>query len=101
MFFLPPNFSYSYLSTAAAAASLRSSQAMRAILFNTSTSFAQNAGVMIGWICLSCGTVSLFTWWMRRREVAALLEDESIADEASIRRASREQIVQVAEEKKV
>lgn len=72
---------------------------MRAILFNTSTNFAQNAGVMIGWISMSCGTLLLFTWWMRKREVAALLEDESIT--GGSRRASREQIVEIEEEKQV
>lgn len=71
---------------------------MRAILFNVQTNFAQNAGVMIGWIALSCGTVSLFTWWMRRREVVALLADDTTSNIS--RRPSREQIVEVTDEEK-
>lgn len=80
---------------------------MRAILFDVQTNFAQNAGVMVGWIALSCGTVVLFTWWMRKREVAALLADEttSIRSVDRSRHASREQVNmhmgEIDEEKKL
>ncbi|KAI0752228.1 hypothetical protein BC629DRAFT_1555353 [Irpex lacteus] len=53
------------------------SQAVRTIFFNTQNNLVQNAGVMIGWISLSCGTTLIFTWWMRRREIRALQVDES------------------------
>lgn len=53
------------------------SQAVRTIFFNTQNNLVQNAGVMIGWISLSCGTTLIFTWWMRRREIRELQVDES------------------------
>lgn len=67
---------------------------MRGILFDTTTDFGQIAGVMVGWIGMSCGTLVLFTWWMRRRELAALLQDASTAEPSL--RGSRED-VRVAE----
>ncbi|KIP12864.1 hypothetical protein PHLGIDRAFT_97603 [Phlebiopsis gigantea 11061_1 CR5-6] len=72
------------------------SQAMRGILFNTTTDFGQTVGVMVGWISVSCGTLVLFTWWMRRRELAALLQDASIAEPSL--RGSRGDVAEVAVE---
>ncbi|CCO31528.1 Nitrosoguanidine resistance protein SNG1 OS=Saccharomyces cerevisiae (strain ATCC 204508 / S288c) GN=SNG1 PE=1 SV=1 [Rhizoctonia solani AG-1 IB] len=44
------------------------SQAVRTILFNTKNHLGLNAGVIIGWIALSCVTIPLFTMFMRRRD---------------------------------
>ena len=55
----------------------RRSQAIRTIFFTTASNLVQNAGVMIGWISLSCGTTLIFTWWMRKRELMALQLDET------------------------
>ncbi|KAH7325194.1 hypothetical protein B0J17DRAFT_682613 [Rhizoctonia solani] len=45
------------------------SQAVRTILFATKNHLGLNAGVIIGWIALSCVTIPLFTVLMRRRDV--------------------------------
>ncbi|CAE6462307.1 unnamed protein product [Rhizoctonia solani] len=45
------------------------SQAVRTILFATKNHLGLNAGVIIGWIVLSCITIPLFTMLMRRRDV--------------------------------
>ncbi|KAG8907501.1 hypothetical protein FRB99_003874 [Tulasnella sp. 403] len=47
------------------------SQAVRTIIFNTKSHLGLNAGVLIAWIILSCITIPLFTWWMRRKDVKA------------------------------
>ncbi|KAI0347315.1 hypothetical protein BDW22DRAFT_1322516 [Trametopsis cervina] len=54
-----------------------SSQAVRTIFFDLQDNLGQNAGVMVGWISLSCFTTLIFTWWMRRRELRALQLDET------------------------
>lgn len=75
-----------------------SSQAVRTILFNTASHLGRNAGVMLGWVVLSCGTTVLFTWWMHRRELAALLADQTTSlDRQEVR--SREHIAHGVEEK--
>ncbi|CAE6496300.1 unnamed protein product [Rhizoctonia solani] len=45
------------------------SQAVRTILFATKNHLGLNAGVIIGWIVLSCVTIPLFTILMRRRDM--------------------------------
>lgn len=45
------------------------SQAVRTIIFNTKNHLGESAGVLIAWIVLSCITVPLFTWLMRRVEM--------------------------------
>ncbi|CAE6527088.1 unnamed protein product [Rhizoctonia solani] len=45
------------------------SQAVRTILFATKNHLGLNAGVIIGWIVLSCVTIPLFTILMRRRDI--------------------------------
>ena len=73
---------------------------MRTILFDTTSSIGQAAGVMIAWIALSCTTTLLFTWYMRKRELAALLADDSTS--SVLARASQERVaLEVEEEKKV
>ncbi|GAB1526159.1 hypothetical protein RhiTH_009325 [Rhizoctonia solani] len=46
------------------------SQAVRTILFNTKNHLGLNAGVLLGWIALSCITIPLFTTFMRRKDVS-------------------------------
>lgn len=72
------------------------SQAVRTILFNTASHLGRNAGVMLGWVALSCGTTVLFTWWMHRREVAALLADQTTSLDRQTSR-SREHAAHVEE----
>ncbi|TBU27609.1 hypothetical protein BD311DRAFT_723883 [Dichomitus squalens] len=44
------------------------SQALRTIMFNTASHLGRNAAVIIAWIIMSCATLTLFTWLMRRIE---------------------------------
>ncbi|KAI0641589.1 hypothetical protein C8Q79DRAFT_918920 [Trametes meyenii] len=46
--------------------------ALRTIMFNTNSHLGKNVAVIIAWIILSCGTMTCFTWYMRRREVRQL-----------------------------
>ncbi|KAF8602433.1 hypothetical protein BDV93DRAFT_524025 [Ceratobasidium sp. AG-I] len=46
-------------------------QALRTILFGTKNHLGLNAGVILGWVALSCATIPLFTILMRRRDVRA------------------------------
>ncbi|KAF8602424.1 hypothetical protein BDV93DRAFT_444098 [Ceratobasidium sp. AG-I] len=46
-------------------------QAVRTILFDTKNHLGLNAGVILGWVALSCVTIPLFTIIMRRRDVRA------------------------------
>lgn len=71
---------------------------MRTILFNTTSNLGQSVGVMIGWIGLSCITTLLFTWYMRKRELIALLADDSTS--SVLARASQERIIEIQEEEK-
>jgi len=48
------------------------SQAVRTIIFNTHSHLGVNASVLVGWTILSCGTISAFTWFFRRQEMAAV-----------------------------
>ncbi|KAJ7651154.1 hypothetical protein FB45DRAFT_31982 [Roridomyces roridus] len=47
------------------------SRAIRAIIFETKNDLGLNFGVLIAWVVLSCGTVALFQWFVRRRAVKA------------------------------
>ncbi len=46
----------------------RSSQALRTIMFDTNSHLGKNAAVLIAWILMSCGTLTVFTLLMRRLE---------------------------------
>ncbi|KAF7298491.1 DUF3533 domain-containing protein [Mycena kentingensis (nom. inval.)] len=43
------------------------SRAVRAIVFGTKNELGMNFGVLFAWIVLSCVTISLFQWFVRRR----------------------------------
>jgi hypothetical protein len=47
------------------------SQAVRTIIFNTHSHLGVNASVLVGWILVSCGTLSGFTWFIRRQDKIA------------------------------
>ncbi|KAJ7138228.1 hypothetical protein C8R44DRAFT_341919 [Mycena epipterygia] len=47
------------------------SRAVRSIIFRTKNDVGMNFGVLIAWVALSCITLPLFQWFMRRRLVAA------------------------------
>ncbi|KAI0653466.1 hypothetical protein C8Q70DRAFT_1035581 [Cubamyces menziesii] len=44
------------------------SQALRTIMFDTNSHLGRNIAVIVAWIIMSCGTMTVFTWYMRRRE---------------------------------
>ncbi|KAF9509198.1 hypothetical protein BS47DRAFT_1332343 [Hydnum rufescens UP504] len=46
-------------------------QATRTLIFNTKSHLGLNAGILIAWIALSCFTIPLFAFIMRRRAMAA------------------------------
>ncbi|KAF8602436.1 hypothetical protein BDV93DRAFT_607477 [Ceratobasidium sp. AG-I] len=48
-----------------------STQAVRTILLGTKNHLRLNAGVILGWVALSCVTIPVFTILMRRRDVRA------------------------------
>ncbi|KAJ6480803.1 hypothetical protein C8R47DRAFT_1197934 [Mycena vitilis] len=47
------------------------SRAVRSIIFSTKNDVGMNFGVLIAWVVLSCITLPLFQWFMRRRLAAA------------------------------
>ncbi|KAJ7685788.1 hypothetical protein DFH06DRAFT_1277938 [Mycena polygramma] len=47
------------------------SRGVRSIVFSTKNDVGMNFGVLIAWVVLSCITLPLFQWFMRRRLVAA------------------------------
>ncbi|KAJ7154124.1 hypothetical protein C8R46DRAFT_1179015 [Mycena filopes] len=47
------------------------SRAVRAIVFGTKNDVGMNFGVLLIWVAISCCTLPLFQWFMRRRLVAA------------------------------
>lgn len=49
------------------------SQAVRTIMFDSRAYLGRNAAVMIAWILLSCGTVAVFSWYMRRYDHSLLI----------------------------
>ena len=73
------------------------SQAVRTIMFNTRTYLGRNAAVMIAWILLSCVTVAVFSWYMRRY-------DESNAEAPyrppSLKISSDKEVDKIIEEEK-
>ncbi|KAI0759545.1 hypothetical protein BD413DRAFT_273447 [Trametes elegans] len=48
------------------------SQALRTIMFDTNSQLGKNIAVIVAWILLSCGTMSILTWYTRRREARQL-----------------------------
>ncbi|OCH87106.1 hypothetical protein OBBRIDRAFT_796525 [Obba rivulosa] len=64
---LPPELQPSFFVYGAGFPISNLSDAFRTILFNTESHLGRDAAVMVAWILLSCGTISLFTWGMRRR----------------------------------
>ncbi|KAF9510770.1 hypothetical protein BS47DRAFT_1347498, partial [Hydnum rufescens UP504] len=59
-------------------------QATRTIIFNTKSHLGLNAGILIAWIVLSCLTIPLFSFIMRRRDMlAAAREATSTAQKHS------------------
>ncbi|KAJ7154103.1 hypothetical protein C8R46DRAFT_1006043 [Mycena filopes] len=47
------------------------SRAVRAIVFGTKNDVGLNFGVLIVWVAISCCTLPLFQWFMRRRLISA------------------------------
>ncbi|KAJ7319411.1 hypothetical protein DFH08DRAFT_713771 [Mycena albidolilacea] len=47
------------------------SRAVRSIVFRTKNDVGMNFGILIAWVALSCITLPLIQWFMRRRLVAA------------------------------
>ncbi|KAF7341151.1 DUF3533 domain-containing protein [Mycena venus] len=43
------------------------SRAVRSIIFSTKNDVGMNFGILIAWVALSCITLTLFQWFMRRR----------------------------------
>ncbi|KII92913.1 hypothetical protein PLICRDRAFT_103321 [Plicaturopsis crispa FD-325 SS-3] len=64
---LPKIFRYGY-----AAPFYNVSRAVRSILFQTKNDIGLNFGVIFAWIAISCITIPLFQWYVRRGEVKAL-----------------------------
>ncbi|KAJ3777776.1 hypothetical protein FB446DRAFT_633441 [Lentinula raphanica] len=58
--------------------------AVRTILFGTKNNLGLNFGVLIAWTAISCITLPLFQWFMRRRHISelngAMEPDEKVAD---------------------
>ena len=74
---------------------------MRTILFNTSSHLGRNAAIIVAWIVMSCGTMTLFTWLVRviehRRRTRALKRvgsktdfDPSVAEKGKGKAVSRD-----------
>ncbi|KAJ7136852.1 hypothetical protein C8R44DRAFT_838261 [Mycena epipterygia] len=47
------------------------SRAVRTIIFGTKNDVGMNFGVLFGWVAVSCITLPLFQWLVRRRDMAA------------------------------
>ncbi|EKM59708.1 uncharacterized protein PHACADRAFT_181681 [Phanerochaete carnosa HHB-10118-sp] len=74
------------------------SQSMRTILFDTTPNLGRSAGVIVGWIGLSCVTTLLLTWCMRKRELAALLAYDTTS--SPLVRASHDSVEELVEDEK-
>ncbi|KAJ6448361.1 hypothetical protein C8R45DRAFT_850375 [Mycena sanguinolenta] len=48
------------------------SRAVRAIVFGTKNDVGLNFGIILAWVALSCITIPLFQWFVRRRMVASV-----------------------------
>ena len=46
-----------------------SQQAVRTIIFNTNSNLPKNAGVLLAWTLLSCCTIAVFSFLLRRAQV--------------------------------
>ncbi|KAF8809225.1 hypothetical protein BYT27DRAFT_7094861 [Phlegmacium glaucopus] len=58
------------------------SQSIRTIVFGTKNTLGQNFGVLIAWVTISCISLLLFQWHVRRKAVAAEEEEYRIQTEA-------------------
>ncbi|KAF8198762.1 hypothetical protein K438DRAFT_1759415 [Mycena galopus ATCC 62051] len=54
------------------------SRAVRSIVFGTKNDLGLNFGILLAWVMLSCITIPLFQWFVRRRLVAAQRKTEQI-----------------------
>ncbi|KAI0357269.1 hypothetical protein OH77DRAFT_1399501 [Trametes cingulata] len=64
------------------------SEALRTIMFDTTSHLGRNIAVIVAWIIMSCCTMTVFTWYMRRRErrrlyAYAARRDKKSADDPS------------------
>ena len=74
-----------------------SSQALRTIMFNTNSHLGRNAAVIIAWIVMSCGTLSLLTWFMRwlgRRSHRRAMRPKSPLKTPSVAEKGKEKVVE-------
>ncbi|KAG7094963.1 hypothetical protein E1B28_005764 [Marasmius oreades] len=53
------------------------SRAVRTILFDTRNNLGLNFGVLIAWVVISCITLPLFQWFMRRRHISEVKRDDN------------------------
>ncbi|KAH9938891.1 uncharacterized protein BXZ73DRAFT_44386 [Epithele typhae] len=88
---LPPELLHPFFSYGLGFPIFNLSHALRTILFNTKDNLGVNAGVLVAWIALSCFTITLFSWivrrWERRvelRAVRALNGSKGAFDGASV-----------------
>ncbi|KAJ6631325.1 hypothetical protein B0H10DRAFT_1772417, partial [Mycena sp. CBHHK59/15] len=66
---MPPVYRYGY-----AFPFYNISRAVRTIVFSTKNHLGRNFGILIAWVALSCVTLPLFQWLMRRKMVFAQIE---------------------------
>jgi len=57
------------------------SRAVRTIVFGTKNQLGQNFGILIAWVAISCVTLPLIQWFIRRKQVAALRKAEERDEE--------------------
>ncbi|KAF5386486.1 hypothetical protein D9757_005894 [Collybiopsis confluens] len=56
--------------------------AVRTILFGTKNKLGLNFGILLVWTAISCITLPLFQWMMRRKHISGAMEaDEKVRDE--------------------
>ncbi|OBZ73437.1 Nitrosoguanidine resistance protein SNG1 [Grifola frondosa] len=67
------------------------SQALRTIMFNTKSSLGRNAAVLVAWIIMSCATMTIFTWLIRRREHVRLRRIAEVDSSGSKKDSQEEQ----------
>ncbi|RPD68703.1 hypothetical protein L226DRAFT_540433 [Lentinus tigrinus ALCF2SS1-7] len=73
------------------------SQALRTIMFNTNSHLGRNAAVIIAWILMSCGTLSLLTWfmlWLERRNRLRATRPKSPVKTPSVAEKGKEKAVE-------
>ncbi|KAG5636444.1 hypothetical protein H0H81_008034 [Sphagnurus paluster] len=62
---MPAFFSYGYVTPF-----YNASQAARAIVFGTKNTIGDNMGILLMWVLLSCISLPLIQWYVRRRNTA-------------------------------